>query len=361
MSTLIQRYTGALLALIAAFAFTLMDALAQNCMRHGLSPGQVAFGRMSITAPLVTLYIYLRQPSCFHQLDPRKHTRQDDISSLDSDDTLFLRKPALAARLIWLRSILTSIGVCLAFASMQRIAISEFITVYSPRAYLIGFLCWAVLKEAFGWRLRLAAVASSIAVVLVVQPPLLFGASVYGNPASRAAGFFFCLACLLVDTLEMVLLRYLGAGPDPLVITLSYSVACVFVSPCFMLLVGEEMGDIDGWQTCFRLFALAALGLLAQMCVVIAMQKETGGTVSVVLYAQIPFAVIVQSFLIGEAPGVLQIFGMAIIVSFGVWATVAESNEREQAKEATGEEEGYALLPTESEAPIGVHGEGEAK
>lgn len=46
MSTLIQRYTGALLALIAAFAFTLMDALAQNCMRHGLSPGQVAFGRM---------------------------------------------------------------------------------------------------------------------------------------------------------------------------------------------------------------------------------------------------------------------------------------------------------------------------
>lgn len=70
-----------------------------------------------------------------------------------------------------------------------------------------------------------------------------------------------------------------------------------------MFLVGEQMGGIDGWQICFKLFALAvstapapqigrrlrpkALGLLAQMCVVIAMQKETGGTVSVVLYAQV--------------------------------------------------------------------------
>jgi hypothetical protein len=67
-----------------------------------------------------------------------------------SDATLLSRKPAYAARLTWVRAIFTSIGLCLAFASMDRIVISEFITVYSPRGYFIGFFCWVVFEEAFG-------------------------------------------------------------------------------------------------------------------------------------------------------------------------------------------------------------------
>lgn len=112
--------------------------------------------------PLVTvylMYIYLNwPPSYFKQLDPRKHAAQDGASNaLDSAATIIDRNPALAACLIWLRSILTSIGLCFSFASMQRIAISEFITVYSPRAYLIGFFCWILLRETFGWRMRVAS------------------------------------------------------------------------------------------------------------------------------------------------------------------------------------------------------------
>lgn len=54
MASLIQRYAGALLALLASLIFSLMNAQAQTCMRHGVSPGQVAFGRMVrwLTTPL---------------------------------------------------------------------------------------------------------------------------------------------------------------------------------------------------------------------------------------------------------------------------------------------------------------------
>lgn len=106
------------------------------------------------TVPLLTLHVHMRQPSTFAQLDPRTRVTSDDESN---DGTLLQRRPALAARLIWVRSVLTSVGLCLAFASMDRIAITELITVFSSRAYLIGILCWIFLKEVFGWRLRVAA------------------------------------------------------------------------------------------------------------------------------------------------------------------------------------------------------------
>ncbi|KAI9637682.1 uncharacterized protein MKK02DRAFT_32471 [Dioszegia hungarica] len=276
MASLIQRYAGALLALLASLIFSLMNAQAQTCMRHGVSPGQVAFGRMLITVPLVTvylMYIYLNwPPSYFKQLDPRKHAAQDGASNaLDSAATIIDRNPALAACLIWLRSILTSIGLCFSFASMQ--------------------------------------LTSSLAVIRVVQSPFIFGAGVSEVPATRAAGFLF-----------LVLIRFLGSGPDPLIMTLAYSIACLFVSPWFIFLGGETRGAVDGRKIYIDLLVLAAPGLFAQMYMVTAMQKETGETVSVALYAQIPFTVLVQSLLVGEGPGMLQVLGMAIIVSFGVWA-----------------------------------------
>ncbi|KAI9637684.1 uncharacterized protein MKK02DRAFT_43610 [Dioszegia hungarica] len=350
MSSLIQRYSGALLALMASLTFTIMDAVAQNCMRRGLSPGQVIFCRALGTVPLLTLHVHMRQPSTFAQLDPRTRVTSDDESN---DGTLLQRRPALAARLIWVRSVLTSVGLCLAFASMDRIAITELITVFSSRAYLIGILCWIFLKEVFGWRLRVAAVTCGFAVILVVQPPFIFGNGVSEDQASRTTGFLFSLAFLGVTTVEVVVLRYLGPGPDPLIMTLAYLITCLLVSPCFILSTGEQLGSILDWQICLDIVILAVLGLIGQMSVVLATQQGTGATVSVAMYAQVPLAVLIQSIFIGEPPGILQILGMATIVGFGVWAIVAESNEREQAKEASAEEEGgYALLPPGSEDAI---------
>lgn len=159
-----MRYFGPLLVVLSCLAFTLMDATAQSCMRHGLGPGQVGLSRMVsaiavsadiqvITLPIIATYIWIRTPSYFSQLDPRRSSHQP----VDTPDDDVPKSDHRTARLIWLRSALISIAVCLGFASMNRIAISEFITVFSPRAFLIGFLCWALLREAFGWRLRIAA------------------------------------------------------------------------------------------------------------------------------------------------------------------------------------------------------------
>lgn len=104
-------------------------------------------------------YILIRQPSSIAQLDPRSTSRHvgPNLDDMSDGITLIRRDPALAARLIWLRSIVTILGLCFVYASLSRISLAEFSTVWSIRTFLIGFACWAVLREAFGWRLRLAA------------------------------------------------------------------------------------------------------------------------------------------------------------------------------------------------------------
>jgi hypothetical protein len=109
-----------------------------------------------LSAPLLAGYIHFRQPSTFTQIDPRPRPASDE-AMLQPGDTLLQRKPAVAARLIWVRAVLTSLGLCLALASINKIAISELDTVFSSRAYLIGILCWIFLREVFGWRLQVAA------------------------------------------------------------------------------------------------------------------------------------------------------------------------------------------------------------
>lgn len=91
------------------------------------------------------------------------------------------------------------------------------------------------------------AVASSLAVLLVVQPPFLFGTPVSGDSFSRMLGFVLGFASVLAEVVEsaytssaddlwadgcaVVILRILGPGPDPLTMALGYSAASVICAP----------------------------------------------------------------------------------------------------------------------------------
>lgn len=176
----------------------------------------------ALTLPVVTVYILFRKPALLRQLDPRPRliSQNDDLTELDPS-TLLYRRPTYTAWLIWLRSLLTSGGLCFLYAGLSRAALSEIITVLSTRAFIIGFLCWLFLREAFGWRLRLASgmcewtdevtaklitiVISCFAVVLIVQPMFLFGTgpNLDIDASTRILGSFFrCLASFILDALE---------------------------------------------------------------------------------------------------------------------------------------------------------------
>lgn len=66
------------------------------------------------------------------------------------------RSSTYTACLIWARSILASLGICCIYASLSYIALAEMTSIYAFKTFLIGLVCWVVLREAFGWRLQLA-------------------------------------------------------------------------------------------------------------------------------------------------------------------------------------------------------------
>lgn len=97
-------------------------------------------------------YVYLMSPEKLHQLDLRPRPVQPE-DSMNSDAPLVLRDPARASRLIWARGLTTGTALCFYLAGLRGIAVSEHTSVLSTKSFVIGFLCWVVMREGFGWRL----------------------------------------------------------------------------------------------------------------------------------------------------------------------------------------------------------------
>ena len=64
-------------------------------------------------------------------------------------------------------------------------------------------------------------------------------------------------------------------------------------------------------------------GLLAQLTLVMALQRETGGKIAMLGYFKIVFSVIVQSIYTGTIPTLVAFIGMTIITVAGVWSAVS--------------------------------------
>lgn len=121
-------------------------------------------GRLTIQALTVAItvsYTLIRQPEKLRQLDIRSRPGSVSVPIKTPGDgtevSMLVSNPTRAARLMWLRGSTTALSLCFAYAGIARVAMSEYTTITSTRTFVIGFLCWVFLGEAFGWRLRMAA------------------------------------------------------------------------------------------------------------------------------------------------------------------------------------------------------------
>lgn len=59
-------------------------------------------------------------------------------------------------RLLLIRGALNALGLCLAYASFERLSLTEALTVFHLRPFLVGWLCWIYLSEVFS-RIQMVA------------------------------------------------------------------------------------------------------------------------------------------------------------------------------------------------------------
>lgn len=177
-----------------------------------------------MTLLVLCAWLLFRDPCRLRELDTRHRTKRSEAVRVadkpQGEAGLLHTDPALAARIIWLRAVLCSIGICLVYAALERVPLSDFHAIFSTRAFIIGFICWIGLRESFGWRLKLASgtsiteeaeevVASCIGVLLITKPSFLVSDEPTDKQA-RTQGYVFVAASLALDAAESELLSRFG-------------------------------------------------------------------------------------------------------------------------------------------------------
>lgn len=194
-----------------------------------------------MTIPPVLLYSWKYQPGVFQQLNVfpapvepvlPQHTVGDGSPRERGETSPLLRtlspvteepdRDHHRARLVWLRSIVCSMGLFCAYSALEYADLSDVVAIVNTRFFPAAALCWLVLGERFGWRMGISAgesrfvpaareralvalwkradlvVVSTAAVMAIAQPAFLFSPPNLGLDESprlnrRYLGYAFAL------------------------------------------------------------------------------------------------------------------------------------------------------------------------
>ncbi|MEX2519790.1 MAG: DMT family transporter [Paracoccaceae bacterium] len=173
---------------------------------------------------------------------------------------------------------------------------------------MIGAL---LLGERVGWRRWTAILIGFVGVLMIVKP----GAEAFNDASLWAVGsvFFVCLRDIMT--------RKLSHATPSLVITLITAVA--------ITAVGALVVAVEGWtpidlEVVLSLLFSAVFVFFGYLFSVMTMRVGDMGFVSPFRYTNLIWALALGWLVFGDAPGVLTLFGAALVVATGVFTFYRE-------------------------------------
>ena len=151
-------------------------------------------------------------------------------------------------------------------------------------------------------------VASLVGVVLLVRPPILFGAGVGSLDPLHVA---VALSGAVLSAAAYVTVRFLGASEDPLVIVFWF--AMVNVAAAVPLAAPSAVWpDATGW---LLLLGVGISAQVAQVLLTMGLGEERAGRAMSVAYLQIVFAAGWGAAVFGEIPDVSMVAGALLVMA----------------------------------------------
>ncbi|WVQ70435.1 uncharacterized protein L199_008662 [Kwoniella botswanensis] len=309
-----STYAPTILALFSDLMFVLMDGVVQVLEDvHGIPTGQIVFIRMSSTIVFCFAYLSYTHPSFI----------KESISSPK-------------ASLIWVRGFNNSLVIITMYASLLYITLSECTVILHLRPFPVGLLCFVFLRERFSIIQLLASVISFLAVILVIQPSSLFHPLDPSPKDNRALGFTLAILSTLTSSVDFLLLRKIERV-DPILILGVFAVTGLLLGPLQMIILHiPPVLDLKA-KVWGLLATVTACGFMAQVSIVLSLQRTSGGSIAILGYLQVVFAVIIQWLFTKEIPNWLAGLGMVIIVVTGIWSAQYGSEKKDT--EEVGERE----------------------
>jgi drug/metabolite transporter (DMT)-like permease len=214
------------------------------------------------------------------------------------------------SRTLWIRSIAGSISVVCTFFALNRLPVSDVLTLTNMFPIWVALLSWPVLKERPTAGVWLSVASGVIGVVLIQQPHFA-----KGNFATLVA-----LASSLSTAVAMLGLHRLYDLETEAIVVHFSAVAVLFCVASFLLFDHSNtfLSALDGKA----LLMLVGVGLTATVGQILLTKAFAAGPpakVSVVALTQIVFAMALEILLFHREFDGATLLGMGLVVAPTAW------------------------------------------
>ncbi len=222
-------------------------------------------------------------------------------------------------------------GVC-AFYAFSVLPLAQTYAIIFASPLLITLLSIPILGEKVGLRRGLAVVVGLIGVMVVLQP----GSTVLG------LGHLAALGCAIGGAVASVIVRKIGRDERSIVLVLYPLVANFALMGAMMPLVYKPIPV----EHLGLFFVVAALALIAGLCLISAYKFGEAAIVAPMQYSQILWATGFGMLLFDERPDWNTALGACIIIGSGIYIVMREAS--------SGNSENTPVLRTRSRFDAGA-------
>jgi drug/metabolite transporter (DMT)-like permease len=235
-----------------------------------------------------------------------------------------------------IRSVFAIISMSLVVYSIKFIHISDVYSVYYVYPAFVILFSFIFLRERMQLFDGICLVACFLGVILIVKPVYLFGDE-DGEGLDGKNLIYVCLVLIaaFLKAVEDVIVRNSGKEVNYLIFPMMYSICGVLLFPIPMLLMDTKYPSFSFFDVCI-VFLIALSSFLYQAFMVLGLQSEKAGRVSMVNYLQVALMYITDITVFNKSVQLLDIIGTVIIFAFnftnGLMKTLKRINELKRLK-----------------------------
>ncbi|HEV2861343.1 MAG TPA: DMT family transporter [Pyrinomonadaceae bacterium] len=224
--------------------------------------------------------------------------------------SLGVRLVFLRPAVLWMRSLVGSLGVLCAFYSLTHQPVSTALTLSNTVPFWVTLLAWPVLGQRPARAVWVAVGAGLVGVVLIQRPDV---------SGDRLAGLA-ALGNALCTAVAMLVLNRLG-GVDARAVVTHFSVVSTAATLLFLFFTGGavDYGTLRGPGTLLLLAGVGATGTLGQLGMTKAFALGNPAKVAVVGLMQIVFALAFDLAVWRRPFDALTAVGIALVALPSAW------------------------------------------
>jgi drug/metabolite transporter (DMT)-like permease len=231
-----------------------------------------------------------------------------DTKILTND--LFKLKTKLISVII--RSLFAIVSMSMVIYSIKFMHISDVYSVYYIYPGFVILFSFVLLRERIQLLDGICLAACIIGAILIVKPGFIFTSD---KPNTNLVYFGFVLIAALLKASEDVIVRNSGKEVHFLIYPLMYSVLGIVLFPIPMFLFDTTYPTFNLTEV-FVLFFIALSSFCYQAFMVLGIQNEKAGRVSMVNYLQVALMYITDITMFHKSVQVLDLVGTLLIFSF---------------------------------------------